>query len=177
VLRKLRPIPVWSELAVSRLKTFTVFMKRCCSTIVLSLLFWLLATGCRTPCNEAVFAQPFDSPKVARLAHESYKLAWDARLSAQTDLRFASSRPTHLDWSVIRYLERISVQLPWIAAEIEKHPDAPRCTSKFSYDAVAINAGVLKTAYRPDAFKARTNEQIERLLRNLAEISGYYQVK
>jgi hypothetical protein len=36
---------------------------------------------------------------------------------------------------------------------------------------------VLKTAYRPDAFKARTNEQIEQLLRNLEEISRYYRVK
>jgi hypothetical protein len=98
-------------------------------TIPLIFLGCFFIAGCRTPCNEAAFAQPFDSQRVAQLARKSYKLAWDARLSGQTDLRFASARPTHLDWSVLRYLERISAQLPWIATEIEKNPGSPRCAS------------------------------------------------
>lgn len=137
----------------------------------------LLVTGCRTPCNEDGFANAFDSQRVAHLAHESFKLAWDARLSAQTDLRFASSRPTHLDWAVLRYLQQISTQAPWIATEIEKHPDAPRCASKFSYDTVATYSAALRTAYRTDLFKPGTNAKIEQLMRNIDELSQYYQPK
>jgi hypothetical protein len=143
-------------------------------TILLSLAAALLITGCRMPCHEAAFATAFDSQRVAQLAHDSFKLAWDARLSAQTDLRFASSHPTHLDWSMLRYLQRISTQAPWIATEIEKHPEAPRCASKFSYDTVATDAAVLKAAYRPDLFRPGTNQKIEQLLANLDELSQYY---
>lgn len=136
---------------------------------------WL--TGCRTPCSEAGFANTFDSQRVAQLAHDSFKLAWDARISGQTDLRFASSRPTHLDWAVLRYLQRISTQAPWIAIEIAKYPDAPRCASKFSYDTVATDAEALRTAYRPDLFKPGTKAKIEQLLGIIDEISSYYQLK
>ena len=141
----------------------------------LAIALWL--TGCRTPCDEASFAQPFDSQRVSQLAHESFKLAWEARLSCATDLRLAPLRPTHLDWSVLRYLKQISTQVPWIATEVEKHPDAPRCASKFSNDAVTTYASALKAAYQPDSFRLHTNDQIEQLLHNLDEISRYYQLK
>jgi len=147
-----------------------------------SVILGVATPGCKTVCNEESFSRPFEEEKVAQLAHESYRVAWDANRWARRDLRigpFHASRfyPSRLDREVVLYLDRLSRQAPWIAFEIEKHPRAPRCTSKQAYDIVALDAVMLKARLCPDSFQPSTVVKIERLLHMIDEISSYYEVK
>lgn len=148
---------------------------------VLSLSLAGTLSGCKTPCSEEQFAGPFAAEKVARLAHESFKIAWQTKNAAQTDLRFSPIDRRYftnrLDWQVVRRLDRISTHVPWIARDIEKNPSKPRCASKFAYEIVASDTAVLRASYRSASFRGPTNVQIDELLHKLAEISSYYELR
>jgi hypothetical protein len=136
-----------------------------------------VVAGCRTAGREQQAEntlRPFDAEKVAKLSHEAYKVAWDAKFWARKDLRFASFEPTALDWETVEYLDRITRHVPWVAREIEKHPATPRFSSKRSNEFVSYDAMMLKKRYQPASFKSSTDIKIERLLRILDEIDSYY---
>lgn len=148
------------------------------SLFTCGLIACLLAAGCKTPhCSEQDFARPFDPQRVAQLAHDSYKVAWGARFWARYDLTNTVYHPTGLDWEAVRYINRLSQKLPWVAHDVEKNPTSPRCSSKASYDLVAFDAKMLKARYRPASFRPETDAKIERLLTMMDEISFYYQLK
>jgi hypothetical protein len=85
---------------------------------------------------------------VAKLSHEAYKVAWDAKFWAGRDLNFAAFRPTALDWETVEYLHQITQHAPWVAQDVEKHPATPRISSQRSNDFVQYDAMMLKKRYR-----------------------------
>jgi hypothetical protein len=139
-----------------------------------------VVAGSRVPAGEQPAEntlRPFDAEKVAKLSHEAYKVAWDAKFWARHDLRTAAFHPTALDWEVIDYLDRISRKVPWVAREIEKHPATARASSKRSSDLVRFDAIILKKRYQPASFRKSTDIKIEKLLCILDEITSYYDEK
>jgi hypothetical protein len=68
-------------------------------------------------------------------------------------------------------------QAPWIAHDIEKNPNTPRCSSKSSYDIVAFDAVMLKARYSPTSFTRHTDGLIERLIQLTDQIASYYELK
>src|SRR5580765_4697373 len=148
------------------------------TVLALSTFVAILLTGCKTvDYSEESFAIPFEGEKVARLAHECYQLAWDARFAGRDDFRFVGYRPSPADWETLFYLDEISKDAPWIATDIKKNPTNPRRFSKASYDLVAFNLKMLKVRYRPASFRPSTAAKIDELLRLTDEISGYYKLK
>jgi len=136
--------------------------------------------GCRTASSEKEAEQtqrPFDAEKVARLSHEAYKVAWDARFWARRDLGIAPFHPTALDKETVYYLSQISRHVPWVARDIEKHPATPRASSKRSLDFVRYDVMMLKKRYQPTSFQNSTDLKIEKLLGLLDEITSYYDPK
>jgi len=138
----------------------------------------VLLAGCKTPPHsEESFAAPFDAEKVTRLSHEAYTVAWSARHDAARDLRVAPFHPTRLDWEAVRYVDKLSEQVPWIAHKIEKNPGSPRASSQQAYDIVAFDANMLRSRYQPSSFRPSTCAQIEHLLSLIDEIASYYAQK
>ncbi len=111
---------------------------------------------------------------MAKLSHEAYKVAWDARFWAAWDLRFAAFRPTANDWETVEYLRLIIQHVPSVARTIEKNPATPRVSSNRSNDFVQQDATILKNRYQPTSFRRSTNTQIEKLIRILDDIASYY---
>lgn len=136
-----------------------------------------LVAGCRTASHEPQpggTSLPFDAAAVAKLSHEAYKVAWDARFWAARDLRFAAFRPTANDWETVEYLGRIVQHVPSVARTIEKNPATPRFSSKRSNDFVRLDATILKKRYQPTSFRRSTNTKIESLIRILNDMESYY---
>ena len=148
-----------------------------CYLLACVLMPGALLVGCATPCREESFSTAFDAEKVASLSHEAYKVSWQARFWAEQNLRYAAFRPTTLDWDVVKYLDDISWNVPWIARKIEQNPATPRVASKFTYDIVAYDAMILRLRYQPTSFQPSTCAQIERLLRLVDEMAPYYSQK
>ena len=130
--------------------------------------------GCRTPCLEESFSGPFDGDKVARLSHEAFSVAWDAKYWASRDLRFAAFKPTPLDWEVVAYLGDISGQVGWVGRKVNQNPSTPRVSSAPTYDVVAYDVMMLRLRYQPTSFTQSTGVKIEHLLRLIDEIAPYY---
>src|SRR5690349_25162122 len=61
--------------------------------LVCTLMAGAVLAGCRTPLQEESFSNSFDAQRVAQLAHEAYKVAFDATFWARHDLRFAAFQP------------------------------------------------------------------------------------
>ncbi len=136
-----------------------------------------LVTGCSSPGREQQpenTSRPFKAEEVAKLSHEAYKVAWDARFWALRDLRFASFRPTALDVETLQYLSQIVHHAPWLARDIEKHPTSPRISSKRSKEFVLYDRMMLKQRYHPASFRKSTDAKIEKLLHILDEIAAHY---
>jgi len=136
----------------------------------------LVFLGCKTPYNESAFAGSFDSARVAKLSHECFQVAYDAKQMARWDNKFSVVRTNHLDRDVVVSLGRISVYAPSIAREVESHPESPRTSSKHVYDVVAVYAALLKSRYYAESFKPATQAKIAQLLSMLEEIGSFYQV-
>ena len=136
-----------------------------------------LLIGCTTPCHEESFASTFDAAKVAQLSHQCYQVAWDADYWVRVDLYYASFHVRRTDRETVFYLYRLKTQVPWIALEIEKHPDNPRCASKQAYDIAAFNAKMLKVRYQPSSFQPATDAKIQKALNLFDQISSYYEMK
>ena len=146
-------------------------------TVCALLFVGTLVGGCRTASREPQAGsdlRPFDAAAVAKLSHEAYKVAWDARFWAARDLRFAAFRPTANDWETVEYLRQISQHVPSISRTIEKNPATPRASSKRSNDFVQHDALILRTRYQPTSFRKSTNDKIEKLIRILNDIASYY---
>jgi hypothetical protein len=133
-----------------------------------------LLSSCSTPRPEADFEGSFDAAKVTQLCHEAYHLARNATFSAQCDLEFRSYDATRLDWEAVRYLHRVTKQVPWIARAAERNAAAPRDSSVRAYALLAHDAQMLRERYRPASFASSTQAQIERLLGLLDEIASSY---
>jgi hypothetical protein len=117
----------------------------------------------------------FDARKVAKLSHEAYKIAWNARFWAGQDLiYYMSYNPTELDWEAVYYLGEISRKVPWVAREIEKHPATACSSSKRASDFVRYDTVLLKKVYCPASFRKSTDSKIEKLLGLLDEIASCY---
>jgi hypothetical protein len=122
--------------------------------------------------------RPFDAQKVAKLSHEAYKIAWNARFWARQDLIwYMSYSPTGLDWEAVYYLGEISRKVPWVAREIEKHPTTARSSSKRASDFVRYDTVLLKKVYQPASYRKSTDIKIEKLIGILDEIASYYDEK
>lgn len=122
----------------------------------------------------ASIVRTFSAEKVATLSHEAYKVAWDANFWARRDLRFASFRPTALDWETVEYLKEITRKVPWVARDVEKHPANPRDFSKRSNELVQYDAMMLKHRFQPASFQSSTAAKIQKLIRILDEIGSCY---
>jgi hypothetical protein len=145
--------------------------------LVLVLLAAVLA-GCQTPAQREAaehFARPEDAQKVAQLSHEAYRFAWDASYWANSDLRYASFKPSVLDWETVDFLNRICHQVPWVARKIEEHPEAPRSASRRAFLNLQLEARVLKQRYHPASFRDTTVRMIDQLILRLDEIASYYE--
>ena len=122
--------------------------------------------------------RPFDARKVAKLSHEAYKIAWNARFWAHQDLIwYMSYNPTALDWEAVYYLAEISRKVSWVARKIEKHPATARSSSKRASDFARYDTILLKKVYYPASFRRSTDLKIDKLLGLLDEISSYYDEK
>ncbi len=143
-------------------------------------LVWLavvLASGCRTSYPEASFAGPFDAVRVSRICQEAFQVGREATFGARCDLQFGAYHPTRPDWEVVRYLERLTWRIPWVARAANRDPAAPRSASKAAYDMVAYDAMMLRDRYRPASFQPSSNAKIERLLGLINELSAFYEVR
>jgi hypothetical protein len=152
------------------------------SGLRLQLLGWTLVAGsflagCRTPVQEENFSNAFDAQKVAQLSHEAYKVAFDVSFWARHDLRFAPFHPTVTDYEVVEYLNDITRQVPWIARKVERNPESPRISSKYSYDVVAYDVMMLRRRYEPKSFRPSTDAKIEYLLSLVDGIAPFYEQK
>jgi len=163
-----------SEISATGMSRFTRLGLSLCTLLIAG----AIGAGCRTavPAQPAEnTSYPFDAEKVAELAHEAYKVAWDANVWARRDLRYAAFRPTALDWETVYYLGQISRKAPWVARKIEQHPTTPRVSSQRAYELVRYDAMMLKRRYEPRSFHSSTDVKIERLLGILDEIDSCYE--
>ena len=153
---------------------------RLCLSFHRLLIAGAVVAGCRTASSEQQTEhslRPFDAEKVARLSHESYKVAWDAQFWARRDLGIAPFHPTALDRETVYYLGQISRHVPWVARDIEKHRATPHASSRRSFDFVRYDVMMLKKRYQPTSFQNSTDLKIEKLLGLLDEITSYYDTK
>ena len=144
-----------------------------CALLIAGAVSARITTDSRAEGAESA-SHPFDADKVAKLSHEAYKVAWDANFWARRDLRFASFRPTALDWETVEYLKEISRKVPWVARDIEKHPATARDSSKRSHELVRYDAMLLKKRYQSTSFQSSTDTKIKKLIRILDDIDSCY---